>query len=397
MTRVIDFLFVVKGSLAPTDELTGGSGVIKFLASRLGASGYNVSVLGLGSRKLIHEATREYFRKRGLLGLKSLMSNQVQFSLRDTSAAFGQLASEIARVPQAGDPVGRKSTPDTYTVLKSEHELLGVRVVRAIATLWPTVFFVARTSAERKYWLSQHDEDLPNSSGIFSPLASVAFSQAGLKRIVTNSHMSNRFLAEKPIRIKIGIEQNYTLRSSIESRNSRRILFPLRRPISKGAVCMIRAAGLIKSQIADAVLESFGDYSGILPNYITHHGVIKKQQLEDLYNSVSIFVLPSLVEGFGMPLVEAMACGAAAVATRCYGSDDIIVDNVNGLLVPPGDSKAISSAVVFLMLHDQHRQRLAQRGLLDARSYTPEAMFRSFHEGLLRFEEELSPAAARLG
>lgn len=395
MTRVIDFLFMIKGNLAPTNELTEGSGVINFLASRLGASGYNVSVLKLGSRKLIHAVTKEYIRKHGLLGLKSLMRSQVQFSLRDTSGAVGQLANEMVRLPLTRGSVTHMNNPDTYNVLKSENELLGFKVVRAIATLWPTVFFVTRMTADRKYWLSQHDEDLPSVSGIFTPVSSVAFTQVGLKRIVTNSHIFNRFLIEKLIRIKVGVEQNYTLPSSIDSRNSRRILFPLRRPINKGAVCMIRAAGLIKSQVADVVLESYRDYSGTLPNYITHHGVIKKQRLEELYNSASIFVLPSLVEGFGMPLVEAMACGAATIATRCYGSEDIIQDGVNGLLVPPGDSKAISSAVVYLMLHDQLKWRLAQRGLLDARNYTPEAMFRSFHEGLLRFEEEHSPTVAR--
>lgn len=60
----------------------------------------------------------------------------------------------------------------------------------------------------------------------------------------------------------------------------------------------------------------------------------------------SVFVLPSLYEGFGVVIVEAMACGLPVISTKSYeGIEDIIEDGVNGLLVPVADEKAMSDAI----------------------------------------------------
>lgn len=76
-----------------------------------------------------------------------------------------------------------------------------------------------------------------------------------------------------------------------------------------------------------------------------------------------LFVLSSLFEGFGNVIVEAMACGTPVVATDCpYGPAEIITPGVNGLLVPPADSPALSAAILQVLENPELGQQLAQGG-----------------------------------
>ncbi len=70
-------------------------------------------------------------------------------------------------------------------------------------------------------------------------------------------------------------------------------------------------------------------------------------------NACDLLVLPSLSEGFGVVLIEAMACGKPVVATRCGGPEDIVTPET-GILVPPGDYKALAEALQEV-LSDQRR------------------------------------------
>lgn len=76
-----------------------------------------------------------------------------------------------------------------------------------------------------------------------------------------------------------------------------------------------------------------------------------------LYQHASVFALPSDEEGFGMVVIEAMACGVPAVATRCGGPDGIITDGNNGFLVPRDDAAAMSARLATLL--DDPRQNAA--------------------------------------
>src|SRR4029079_18350215 len=71
---------------------------------------------------------------------------------------------------------------------------------------------------------------------------------------------------------------------------------------------------------------------GLRPPQIVFTGFCDKEHLRLLYNLCDLFVLPSLHEGFGLPLLEAMACGAAAIASSAssmpevVGRDDALFD-----------------------------------------------------------------------
>lgn len=88
------------------------------------------------------------------------------------------------------------------------------------------------------------------------------------------------------------------------------------------------------------------------------------------YLESSIFVLSSRFEGFGMVLVEAMACGLPVVSFDCpAGPDEIITDGVDGLLVPSGDVHALAEKLMTLMIDENLRRRLGQQARQTAQRY----------------------------
>jgi glycosyltransferase involved in cell wall biosynthesis len=88
------------------------------------------------------------------------------------------------------------------------------------------------------------------------------------------------------------------------------------------------------------------------------------------YQDSSIFVLSSRFEGFGMVLIEAMACGLPVVSFDCpAGPDEIITDGVDGLLVPSGDVHALAGKLMTLMADEALRERLGQQARQSARRY----------------------------
>ncbi len=78
--------------------------------------------------------------------------------------------------------------------------------------------------------------------------------------------------------------------------------------------------------------------------------------------ALDVFVLPSLYEGFGLVVLEAMAVGVPVIATRVGGVPEVIEDGVTGLLVPAGDAKKLAEAVFRLEDNPRQAEALADRG-----------------------------------
>ena len=78
-----------------------------------------------------------------------------------------------------------------------------------------------------------------------------------------------------------------------------------------------------------------------------------RSAMRDLYAQASVFVLPSVEDGFGLVIPQAMSCGVPVIASVNTGGPDIITDGVNGLLVPACDTKALQSALTFAYEHPE--------------------------------------------
>lgn len=82
----------------------------------------------------------------------------------------------------------------------------------------------------------------------------------------------------------------------------------------------------------------------------------------ELMAKASIFVQPSLEEALGLALQEALFCGCPAIGSRTGGIPEVIEEGRTGLLVPPGDADALSSALSSLIQDEQLRGALGRRG-----------------------------------
>ncbi len=104
--------------------------------------------------------------------------------------------------------------------------------------------------------------------------------------------------------------------------------------------------------------------------------------------SADVFVMPSLSEGLPMALIEAMLAGTAVVASSVGGIPELVRDGVHGLLVPPGDSAALASALRLVTEDSALRKRLGAAARERAeREFTVEAMTRRYlaiYRGLAR-------------
>ncbi|NCG06928.1 MAG: glycosyltransferase [Gammaproteobacteria bacterium] len=90
-------------------------------------------------------------------------------------------------------------------------------------------------------------------------------------------------------------------------------------------------------------------------NGISHEEMVQK------YASASVAVVPSIYEGFGLPAVEAMACGVPLVSTDGGALAEVVEDA--GLVVSAGDAKALANAIRRLFEDDDLRSEYASRGL----------------------------------
>ena len=87
-------------------------------------------------------------------------------------------------------------------------------------------------------------------------------------------------------------------------------------------------------------------------------GFVSRAELERLYGEAAVVAVPSLREGFGVVCAEAMAYGRPVVASAVGGLTDLVVDGETGILVPPGDVRALRAALERLLADEALRARL---------------------------------------
>ena len=90
-----------------------------------------------------------------------------------------------------------------------------------------------------------------------------------------------------------------------------------------------------------------------------HTPRLARCDLPPIYRSASVVVIPTLFEGLGMVVLEALACGVPVVVTRC-GPDQVVRDGIDGIVVPPGDAEALAEAIERLYADPELRSRMGR-------------------------------------
>ena len=101
---------------------------------------------------------------------------------------------------------------------------------------------------------------------------------------------------------------------------------------------------------------------------VTFLGYVDERFLRALYAAATCFVLPSLGEGFGLPILEAMACGTPVIAGSTTSLPEVAGDAA--LMVDPYDAVSLAEAMHRLLTDERLRKDLCRRGVERAASFS---------------------------
>ncbi len=115
-----------------------------------------------------------------------------------------------------------------------------------------------------------------------------------------------------------------------------------------------------------------------LNNHVRFLGI--RDDLAEILQTIDLFALPSLNEGMGRVLVEAMACSKPVVASCVGGIRDVVQDNITGVLVPPKDADKLAIAIVDLLKDKDRARKMGLEGKKRATDYfTVKSMVEKTH------------------
>ncbi|MHB1764894.1 MAG: glycosyltransferase family 4 protein [Gammaproteobacteria bacterium] len=359
-----DYVFVLN-DLFPVKYFAGGIQVIFRLANHLASKGYDVAIYSM-------KVNNKGFIRETLPRLT--MSNNLIFSL------FEKL----------------RGSDYNYSILKDVDILFDDNFLtkNIFACSWQVAHFVTDYTAiwdsfldgaERPklnaYIIIQNFEDNVLFSGKLAERAKVAYSYRrlfgdNLKKIVISEALAEYYAKDNPLVFQDAIDNIFTYKVNYKDRGNV-ILFPLRKEESKGSKYMIDAYSLLSKSSYKFI--AYGNMNkSLVPDGIEYHFKPTNKELVELYNQAAIFVSSSLIEGFALPVCEAMASGCAVITTDSIGIRDFCVDEENCLIVPIKNSKAIVDKINFLMDNEGFRYNLSIQGRITASKYNYNNMFSSF-------------------
>lgn len=126
----------------------------------------------------------------------------------------------------------------------------------------------------------------------------------------------------------------------------------------------VAGCGVMESVVRDAFSDDLQNQIEVIPR------IASDRELIEVYKSHSIFVLPSVFEGFPLVMMEAAALGLALVTTDVCGMADFVEHEVNGLTFPVGDTQALINNLELLVQDDALVRRLGDATRRKARLYT---------------------------
>ncbi|MDH5770200.1 MAG: glycosyltransferase family 4 protein, partial [Candidatus Bathyarchaeota archaeon] len=158
----------------------------------------------------------------------------------------------------------------------------------------------------------------------------------------------------------------------------------------KGIEYLIMAMKEVIKEIADVrlLIVGKGNYADELvrltekmelENVVEFCGYVSEERKIAIMQRAHVLVIPSIKEGWGIPVIESAACGTPTIGTHTSGLMDTIIDGKTGFLVPYGKPKIIAEKIVSVLKNDDLRDRLSENALEWAKNF-------DWKNGLYTFE-----------
>lgn len=197
------------------------------------------------------------------------------------------------------------------------------------------------------------------------------------------SFLRKGFAPEKVLQIACGMDVEFFApvfaKATTRQSDFFRLLFVGQLQIGKGIHILLDAWRQLKLPPTKTELLLVGNMQRDVRLYLQNNppppGVriipgISRENLKKLYASADAFVLPSIQDGFGMVMGEAMASGLPVIASMNTGGPDIITNGKNGLLVPAGNVEALAQAILQLYQNPELCDELAINGMQRIQDFT---------------------------
>lgn len=231
-----------------------------------------------------------------------------------------------------------------------------------IASSWETAEWIGNYSQNKgkKLYLIQDFETWSGSKERIIqtwklPLQKIAIAK-WLKEMVNE-------VGEECIIIRNGLDHTtFGIDTSIENRNPLKIAMLYHKLEWKGSNIGIEALKIVKKTIQnlEVTLFSTSKRNELIPDWMDFHE--KPKNLRKLYNNSSIFISPSLSEGWGLPRAEAMQCGCATIITNVNGHNDYGMKDEDYLMVNPSEPEELANSIIKLINNNKLRYSISKTG-----------------------------------
>lgn len=334
--------------LSPPPNLSGGERVVAIYAQKLADRGHRVEVVCVRPNKIaVRHKLRRLLAGQGwprplVIGESHYENYRINY-----------------RVIDHAGPLTDQDIPDGDVV---------------IASFWTTAVWAnsLSTAKGRPIYLVQHDEKqiqahTPDSDRSYElDMPQICVSQwiadeirkrhPGVRQTVIPNSVDTDFFrptgdSQRPRPLRVGM-----LWSTLTWR---------------GCDIAVSAIERARDKIPELEVITIGHRRGDhLPNYFTQHLSPTQEELVELYGSCRAWLFSSRIEGFGLPILEAMACGTPVIGTPAGAAPDLVPEG-GGVLVPHENPRAMAEAIVDLCQTPLPRWReRSTSALAKARSYS---------------------------
>lgn len=240
-----------------------------------------------------------------------------------------------------------------------------------IATAWETAPYVFEYSSKKgvkfhyvadyERWYAASDAERAQMRSAFNlPLIKLAMSRSSAEICTDRNTQENASHI-----VPLGIDQTlYRVKELIHKRPANLVGMAYRPAEFKGAADGLQAARRAKAAVPELKLILFGSSSrpkNLLP-WMQYIRSPNSEEVVRLYNQVAIFLVSSWAEGWGLPGMEAMACGAALCSTDTGGVREYARHRHTALISPPQEPDLLADNLIQLLKDPVLRCRIAVAG-----------------------------------
>lgn len=368
--------------------LAGGTRAIFEVANRLSERGYDISIVALGGdHSWFNVRVPIYYVKVPRILNFSIRAYRILKHMRfKVQVNYFHVYEFARRLGFYADLT--KVLADALTDLRPDI---------AIATWYPTALSVWLSDVSKQFFFMQDFPELvQEADGIYGLRLFEAVLRLPFHFLANSTFTRDLILTyNKEAKVTVtgvGVDLNvfYPRNVKVVDSNGKPIVMIIVRDAKfKGADVALKSLNIINKELPiHAVLVGEGKvirrlFNDVKPDftYTIFEGV-NDLTLAKLYSSCDVFIFTSYRESFGLPPLEAMACGTAVVVTDCGGVRDYVVNNYNALVVPPGNPNAIAEATLSILKDDKLREKLIDGGLKTSKQWTWDKVADRFEEAI---------------